>query len=263
MYLSFPNHDELSRNPNLAKNQEGKVWELLYEKFEKMNNNPAITAEDIQKNLRIYGTTVSFYGTMDFCTVNFAVSFFECTITIPIHLYFNQNGQYNKWHSTYKGSSNDTSLMDLLHINHFNDNYSKLEFSLKPDTTNKIVYEIIKTDYIKTPEYPKIKTNLKYRFDCNHKVYLRGFECKMNNSSSNYSMEGFEKFKTELMFLKFIKHVITERDSVDADFINYNDIDFTQSDWMRDVHKYFFRNLTGDKRTAFLDYMNVIDMIAI
>lgn len=263
MYLTFPNHDELLKNPNLAKNQEGKVWELLCEKFEKMNNNPEITAEDIKKNLGIYGTTTSFYGSKDFCTVNFAVSLFDCKIMIPVHLYFNQQGKYNEWHSTYTGSSTDTSLMDLLNINHFNDNCSRLDFSLKPDTTNTTVYEIVKVDYIKTPEYPKIRTNLKYRFDCHHKVYLRGFETKMNNSSSNYSMVGFEKFATDLMFLKFLKHVTIEGDNVDPAFLNYSAIDFTQSEWMREVYKDFFRSLTGDKRTAFLDYMNVIDMMAI
>jgi hypothetical protein len=263
MYLSFPNYEELSSNPNLAKDQEGKVWELLYEKFVKMNNNPNITDEDIQSNLGIYGTTTKFYNTKDYCTVNFAVNFFDCYIVIPVHLYFNQHGKYNRWHSTYMGSKNDLSLMNLLNINHFNDDLSKLEFSLDEDANNKTVYEIIKENYIKTPEYPKIRTTLKYRFDTEHKVYLRGFESKINNSSSNYSMEGFEKFETELMFLKFVKHVITERDSVDSAFINYNDIDFTKSEWMREVHKHFFRSLTGDKRTAFLDYMNVIDMIAI
>lgn len=260
MCLSFPNYDELVSNPNIAKDQEGKVLGLLCDKFEKMNNNQNITNEDIQKNLGIYGTTTQFYNSKDYCTINFAVNFFDCYIVIPVHLYFNQHGQYNRWHSDYKGSTHDLSLMTLLNINHFNDNHSKLEFSLEPDPT---VYEITKENYIKTPEHPRIRTTLKYRFDINHKVYLRGFESKTNNSSSNYSMEGFDKFETELMFLKFIKHVTTEKEAVDSSFIDYNKIDFTQSEWMREVHKHFFRSLTGDKRTAFLDYMNVIDMIAI
>lgn len=263
MYLSFPNYDEFSRNPNLAKNQEDKVWKLLCEKFEKMNNNPKLKIEDFQKNIIIYGTWTKFYDSNEFCVVNFATSFFDYTITISVRLYFNQHGKYIEWNLYYEDSSKDQKMMNFLEINHFNDSDSRLSFSLNSDKINKTVYEIIKENYIKTPEYPNTKTIIKYCFDVNHKVYLRRFESKTNNSRLIYSLEGFEKFETELMFLKFVKHVIIERDFADSVFVNYKDIDFRQSEWIGEVNKQFLRNLTGDKQTAFLDYMNVIDMMAI
>lgn len=263
MDLSFPNYNELKHNPSLAKDQEGRVWTLLCDKFEKMNNTPTLSRETIENNLCIYGTTTKFFNSNDYATVSFAIKFFDCCIVIPVHLYFNEDGQYNRWHSIYRGSIHDLSLMDFLNINHFKDKHSKLEFSLKPDKSNQTVYEIIKESYIITQEHPKIQTVLKYSFDCEHNVHLRGFESKQHNSSSNYSMGGFDKFETELMFLKFIKHVAIEKEKVDPDFLNYDLIDFKQTNWLSYVCKDFENNLIGEKRTAFLDYMKVIDMMII
>ena len=106
---------------------------------------------------------------------------------------------------------------------------------------------------------------MKYSFDKNHKVRYRNFQSRDTKTlcTSGYSHEGFEKFETEIMFLKFLNHIMTERENVDPDFIDYKNINFEDSKWMKQAYTMFFNKLTGDKRTAFLDYLNLIDMMVI
>lgn len=264
MSLKFLNYYELEQSPDLSQAQKDIVQSMLCEKFIKMNNNPALNAELITKNINIINVNTNFYKSKDFITFKFFIDFFDITFELSVTAYFTNTGRYTEWHSYYTGSLRYPQLMNILNINHFDDGKSYLEFSLKNDNENE-VYAIIKSDNIRTPLYPQKRTTLKYYFNKYHTVHCKSVETKDSKSTctSSYSIEGFEKVESEILFLKFLQHIMAERENVDAEFIDYSVFDFEDNYWTKKAHQMFFRTLIGDKRVAFLDYMKIVDMMTI
>jgi len=263
MKIEFPHYEAICQDSTLATNNKEIIRSLMCEKLIQMNNNKKMTREYIEKNLTFDVNKVRLFNNKELCAVEYLFQLETVTMRLTVYINFNREGIYRDWNAQYLGSSVNNKLMNLLNINHFEDSYSRLDFSLstyKGDETN---YQIIKEYDIKIAESPLNKNIVKYSFNKNHVMFLRGFEYKNANYSTNYSFAGYEKFETELMLLKFVKHVTKEREHVDPSFFNHTNFDFSKQDWFEKVEKVFFRNLTGDKRTAFLDYMKLIDMIEI
>lgn len=266
MSLTFPNYYELEKSPNLTDIQKDILQSMLCDKFTIMNNNHELNKEIIKKNVKIINTVTNFYKSKEYVTFNLYVNFFDFTFCLAVNAYFNNIGQYTQWLSYYEGDSRYPEIMNILNINHFNDANSHLEFSLKDDALNE-VYTIIKLNDVKLPDYPKKRLKLKYYFNKNHTVHCKSFETvnySVNGAgTSSYSIEGFEKVASEILFLKFLRHITNEQEHTDIDLINYNTFNFDDANWVKKAHATFFRLLTGDKRVAFLDYMKMIDMLTI
>jgi len=266
MSLTFSNHYELEKFPNLTDNQKDILQSMLCDKFAIMNNNPKLNKEIIKENVKIINTNTNFYKSKEYVTFNLYVKFFDFTFCLAVNAYFNNSGQYTQWLSYYEGDPRYPEIMNILNINHFKDDRSHLEFSLKDDSINE-VYTIIKLNDVKLPDYPKKRLKLKYYFNKNHTVHCKSFETvnyTVNGAgTSSYSIDGFEKVSSEILFLSFLRHITNAQEHTDIGFIDYNTFNFDDTYWAKKAHATFFRLLTGDKRVAFLDYMKMIDMINI
>lgn len=266
MSLTFLNYYELEKSPDLTDIQKDILQSMLCDKFNFMNNNPELNREIIRKNVEIINTNTHFYKSKEYVKFNLYIKFFDFTFILEVTAYFNNAGQYTQWLSYYEGDPRYPEIMNILNINHFNDAYSHLEFSLKDDIINE-VYTIIKLNDIKLPDYPKKRLKLKYYFNKMHTVHCKSFETinfSINGAgTSSYSLDGFEKVSSEILLIRFLKHIANESEMIDLDFINYTKINFDDTNWIKKAHQRFLRLLTGDKRNAFLDYMKLIDMMTI
>lgn len=264
MSLTFANYHEVERSPFLDQWQKDVIHSMLCEKFIKMNNNPSLNVDLIKKNTNIINVNVHVYNSKQFIRFEIFIDFFDTTFALSLMVYFDESGKYNRWNSYYVGSLNYPQLMNILNINHFNEGKSHLEFSLRDDSDTQL-YTIINYDDIRTPLYPHKRTLLKYYFNKCHTVHYKNVETKESKSTctSNYTIEGFEKVETERLFIKFVQHMLSEKENVDAEFIDYSVFDFNDQFWVRKAHEMFSKNLTGVRRVPFFDYMKIIDMINI
>lgn len=263
MTIKFPNYEDICKDSTLVNEHTEKVKELVCQKIISLNNNKTLSANDIESNLNLKSVDVKILKTTDFCVVDYLFELNNIPIKIPLHINFNKSGIFTHWHASYHGSSFDHNLENLLNINHFNDNLTWLRFSLNMYEGDDWNYDLIRERDIRIPDDPHNRVILKYCFNTNHVMYMRRFEQRVQNQSTSYCFEGYEKFETELMLLKFVKHIVKDKESADSSFINYKDLDFSKADWFKKVEKMFKNNLISDKRSAFLDYMKLIDMIEI
>lgn len=263
MAIKFPNYEDICNDSTSVNEAAAKVKERICQKIIAINNNKALSARDIERNLDLKHIDVQILKTKDFCVVYYFFELYNVGIKISLHINFDKNGDFTRWHAHYSGSNLKHDLENLLNINHFNDTLSYLQFSLNIYEGDEYNYELRRERDIRIPDDPHARVFIKYSFNADHVMYMRGFEQRGQNQSTSYCFEGYEKFETELMLLKFVKHVVKDKESANTFFVNYKDLDFSKADWFKKVEKMFMHNLISDKRAAFLDYMKLIDMIEI
>lgn len=267
MKIKFPDYAYFKEQQTLSSEQAEAIHDLLSKKLVIINRSEELNHINIKENLIMTDYKFTFFkGHKEFIHIKFTFSFFKIDIELPVFVYYTSEGVMNQCMSTYTSKYYNQDLLELLNLNHFkDDDYSILEFDLEENNDEKIIYTLIKLNEIKTPAWPENITTLKYRFNKYHKVEFKVFENKSRsqNCTSSYGMDAFEKIESEIMFLNFLKHVMKERENVDTAFLDFNAIDFHNVNWMKTVNKIFFNNLIGEKRTAFLNYLTVIDMMTI
>jgi hypothetical protein len=266
MKIKFPDYECFKEQQTLSSGQVDVILDLLSKKLEVINRNDELNYINIKENLTMTDYKFTFFkGHKEFVHIKLNLTFFKVDIELPVYVYYNSEGVMNQCMSTYTSKYYNQDLLELLNLNHFNDDYSILEFDLEDNNSENVIYSIIKYNDIKTPAWPENMTTLKYRFNKYHKIEFKVFENKSRsqNCATSYGIYPFEKIESEIMFLNFLKHVMKERGNVDTAFLDFNTIDFYDVNWMKTLNKSFFNNLTGEKRTAFLNYLTVIDMMTI
>lgn len=242
-----PDYKELSTEKVLKSEHIEIVHALICDKLNAINNNVALNKNLIIESLKIVDHQIHSYSIEEFVIINFDIVLFDLKFRIPFTIFFNADGKFKKWKSRYVGSIKRSEIMKLLNLDHFDDGHSYLEFHLD-NSELELGYQIVKHDYIQTPMSHLKTVTLIYYFDNSHKVKYKKFKTTDNNTMHEtiYSFKGFEKLKTERLFLMFVNHIIIQKESVDAMFFNYSKLDFSKPEWFKKVYNAFLNALKGD-----------------
>lgn len=267
MNLFFPNYEDFKTNKLIKDRHYEIIFEMFSKKLMLMNNNPNLNNEDILKNLILKKENTSFYISSNyktFISLKFNFTFFDCNIYLPMHVYYDETGKNTHYLSSYEGLSKEKYLKEILNINHFKNENDCLHFSLN-DNHLDYIYKIKKDNHIKNPLNTNLLIELTYCFDKDHKVIRKVFESKdfKKNQSISYSLDAFNNFKTETMFLIYLKHILKEKENVDPIYINYSEINFNDSNWMNQIEEDYRKRLNRENNDLFLTNLNILEMIEI
>lgn len=267
MNLFFPNYEDFKTNKLIKDRHYEIVFEMFSKKLMLMNNNTNLNNEDILKNLILKKENTSFHipsNYQTFISLSFHFSFFDCNIYLPLHVYYDDNGKNTHYLSNCKSLLREIPFKDILNIDHFKNTGDYLQFDLN-DNHLDYIYKIKKDNHIKNPLNPKLLIELTYCFDKDHKVIRKVFESKdfKKNQSDSYSMDAFDNIKAETMFLIYIQHIFREKENVDPVYINYSEINFNDSNWMKKIEEEYRKRLNSKNNDLFLTNLNILEMIAL
>jgi hypothetical protein len=85
----------------------------------------------------------------------------------------------------------------------------------------------------------------------------------VKSNATSYSLNSNGDVASELMLLRFTKHVMNVKAEVDSSFFDPKTINLEDNNWLKVVNKSFYDNLNGDNKVAFMDYLKLIEMIEI
>jgi hypothetical protein len=269
MKLYFPNFEELSKNNKLKDKHFEIVRAMMCEKLIAINNNPNLTKELIKEHLDLVKDETSFYvsgKSSDCIVITFKFNLFElfnCEFELPIYVYYNEKGQQTHYSALYKGESFESTLINHLNLNHFNKEGNELEFHLQKDYYGS-AYAIKQKHWVILLHLRKM-SSMTYFFDKNHKICRKTFELKniVKSNATSYSLNSNGDVASELMLLRFTKHVMNVKEEVDSSFFDPKNIDLEDNNWFKVVNKSFYDNFNGDNKVAFMDYLKLIEMIEI
>lgn len=269
MKLFFPHFKELSTNKKLKDKHFEIVRSMMCEKLISINNNPELTPELIEEHLHLEKESTYFSISEkkdDFITVTFKFNLFElfdCEFELPIYVYYDEKGQQTHYSALYKGESLNSTLINHLNLNHFNKESNELEFHLQKDFYGS-AYAIKQKHWVMLLAIRKM-SNMTYFFDKDHKICRKTFELKhlVRSNATSYSLNSNGDVATEVMLLRFTKHVMNMKAEVDSSFFNHENIDLEDNNWFKVVNKSFYDNFNGDNKVAFMDYLKLIEMMEI
>lgn len=269
MKLYFPHFEDLSMNNSLKDKHFEIIRAMMCQKLIAINNNPNLTKELIEEHLHLVKDETSFHineKASDCIVITFKFNIFElfnCEFNLPIYVYYDEKGQQTHYSALYKGDSRDSTLINYLNLNHFNKEGNELEFQLQKDFYGS-TYAIKQKYWVMLLAIRRI-SNMTYFFDKDHKICRKKFELKhlVKSTTSSYSLNSNGDVESELMLLRFTKHVMNVKADVDLSFFDPKNIDLEDNNWFKVVNKSFYDNLNGVNKVAFMDYLKLIEMIEI
>lgn len=273
MKLFFPHFKELSTNKKLKDKHFEIVRAMMCEKLISINNNPELTKDLIEEHLHLEKEETSFSISEkkdDFITVTFKFNLFElfdCEFELPIYIHYDEKGRQNNYTSYYTGNSRESTLIKHLNLNNFNNENDELSFYLQKDFKGA-AYSIKKKNWIILLHLRKV-THMTYFFDKDHKICRKSFELRNLGANkgelqgASYSVNADSNIETELMLLRYTKHILNEKQEVDSSFFNSENLNLEDTYWFKVINTSFYDNWNGDNKVAFMDYLKLIEMMEI
>jgi hypothetical protein len=269
MKLYFPHFEDLSTNNKIKDKHFEIIRAMMCEKLIAINNNPNLTKELIEEHLHLVKDETSFYVSekaSDCIIITFKFNLFElfdCEFDLSMYVYYDDTGQQTHYTAQYKGDLMESTLINYLNLNHFNNGANQLEFYIQKDYYGS-TYAIKQKHWVILLHLRKI-ANMTYFFDKDHKICRKTFELKniVKSSGTSYSLNSNGDVETEMMLLRFTKHVMNVKSEVDSSFFNPKTINLEDNNWFKVVNNSFYDNFNGDNKVAFMDYLKLIEMIEI
>lgn len=269
MKLFFPHYEDLSTNKKLKDTHFEIVRTMMCEKLIAINNNPNLTKSLIEEHLDLVKKETFFNVSeknTDCIVITFKFNLFElfnCEFELPIYVYYDEKGQQTHYSAQYNGESRDSTLINYLNLNHFNKEGAELEFYLQKDYYGSS-YAIKQKHWVMLLSIRKI-SNMIYFFDKDHEICRKKFELKhlMKPMTTSYTLNSNGDIASELMLLRFTKHVLNVKAEVDSSFFDPKNIELEDNNWFKVVNKSFYDNFNGDNKVAFIDYLKLIEMMEI